>query len=218
MRDPPPPSGCISNEMRNGATERLDRGDRVRQIDGTAPARPTVELLAAALEAVLAEIAGEAFVVGADGVVLYANPAARARIAREGEKLASYFAATAKPFRRCVLQTGAGATAQVCTLIFAPRPTSDRVITAAARRWSLTRRETEVLTRMIAGDFNKEIACVLACSRRAVEHHITSILRKTRTHSRADLLGRVFTDVASTEEDDQSSATGPSPTRPSWAG
>jgi DNA-binding CsgD family transcriptional regulator len=203
--------------MRNGATERLEHGGRSRQVDDTEPARPTVELLAAALDAVLAEIAGEAFVVGGDGVILYANPAARARIAREGETLASYFAATPHPFRRRVLQIGAGTTAQVSTLIFAPRTTSDRVITAAARRWSLTRRETEVLTRMIAGDFNKEIACVLACSRRAVEHHITSILRKTATHSRADLLGRVFTDLASTEEDDHSPATGPSPTRPSWA-
>ena len=183
--------------MRSGATERVER----RRVDATGWARPTVELLAAALDAVLAEIAGEAFVVDADGVILYANPAARARIGRVGEKLASYFAATPKPFRRRALRIVAGPTAQVGTLIFAPRTTSDRVITAAARRWSLTRRETEVLTRMIAGDFNKEIAFVLACSRRAVEHHITSILRKTGTHSRADLLGRVFSDLASTEED-----------------
>jgi DNA-binding NarL/FixJ family response regulator len=175
-------------------------GRGASRIDASARPRATVELLAAALDAALAEIAVEAFVVGADGAVLYANPAARARIAAEGEQLASYFTASRKVFRRRPLRTAAGVTAPVSTLVFAPRASHDRAAADAARRWSLTRRENQVLARMIAGDFNKEIAFALACSRRAVEHHITAILRKSGTHSRAELLGRIFTELAPAED------------------
>jgi DNA-binding CsgD family transcriptional regulator len=154
-------------------------------------------LLAAALDAALAEIAAEAFLVDSNGAIIYANPAGRACMAQQGDAVRPHFVVGQQRFRRCVLRSTAEAGEAAC-LIFAPLGRG-RVTEAAARRWSLTPRQTEVLTRMIAGDFNKEIAGVLACSRRAVEHHITAILRKTGTHSRAELLGRVFTDRPSAE-------------------
>lgn len=163
-------------------------------------ARLTVELLAAALDAILAEIAGEAFVLGPDGGVLYANPAGRARLAGDGEAAPPRPAAASQPFRRRVLKTADGPPGQASYLMFVPLPVRDRVTAATARRWSLTRRQTEVLARIVAGDFNKEIAGTLACSRRAVEHHVTAILRKTGTHSRAELVGRIFTDVTAIDE------------------
>jgi DNA-binding NarL/FixJ family response regulator len=56
-----------------------------------------------------------------------------------------------------------------------------------------------VLTRLVAGDCNKEIAFALACSRRAVEHHITALLKKTGTRSRAELLARLYAEQTTVE-------------------
>ena len=49
-----------------------------------------------------------------------------------------------------------------------------------------------MLARVVAGDSNKEIAFGLACSRRAVEHHITALLKKIGARSRAELLARIY--------------------------
>jgi DNA-binding CsgD family transcriptional regulator len=171
---------------------------RANPADGEGRPPLTVELLGAALDAALTELADEAFLVDSRGIVLYASPAARARIAKQGKAGWPHFAFGEPNLRRRVVRI-AGAASQVGWLVFGPRTTREDVAADAARRWSLTPRQTEVLAHLIAGDFNKEIAFALACSRRAVEHHITAILRKTATHSRAELLGRVFRAAAGTD-------------------
>ncbi|MGZ4770463.1 MAG: ATP-binding protein [Ilumatobacteraceae bacterium] len=54
-------------------------------------------------------------------------------------------------------------------------------------RWSVTPREADVLTLVIEGDSNKEIAARLFVSVRTVEKHIESLLRKSSTRSRTHL-------------------------------
>jgi DNA-binding NarL/FixJ family response regulator len=52
----------------------------------------------------------------------------------------------------------------------------------------LTSREREVLARLLAGDANKDIAMRLGCSVRTVEFHVSSLLRKTGSSNRLQLV------------------------------
>ena len=63
----------------------------------------------------------------------------------------------------------------------------------AAARWRLTPRQGEVLARLIAGDANKTIAERLHCTEATVEAHVTQILRKSATNSRAELAATFWT-------------------------
>lgn len=52
----------------------------------------------------------------------------------------------------------------------------------------LTSREREVLARLLSGDANKDIAQHLGCSVRTVEFHVSSLLRKTGSTNRLQLV------------------------------
>jgi two-component system, LuxR family, response regulator FixJ len=60
---------------------------------------------------------------------------------------------------------------------------------AKARLIELTAREQEIMILAVTGSANKEIAHRLNISYRTVEHHKTSILRKTNTNSLLELAG-----------------------------
>lgn len=57
----------------------------------------------------------------------------------------------------------------------------------ASERWKLTPREAVVLTGIVLGRSNKELAMELHCGVRTVESHVTNILRKAGASSRAKL-------------------------------
>jgi len=50
----------------------------------------------------------------------------------------------------------------------------------------LTPRETEILTHMARGQFNKQIALKLNISEQTIKNHITSILRKLDANARTE--------------------------------
>lgn len=52
----------------------------------------------------------------------------------------------------------------------------------------LTSRERDVLDRLLAGDTNKDIAERFGCSVRTVEFHVSSLLRKTGSANRLQLV------------------------------
>jgi two-component system nitrate/nitrite response regulator NarL len=62
------------------------------------------------------------------------------------------------------------------------RPASER-----ERRYSLTRRELDIIAAIVAGESNKEIADQLSISVQTVKHHLTSIFDKTGVSSRLEL-------------------------------
>jgi two-component system, NarL family, nitrate/nitrite response regulator NarL len=62
------------------------------------------------------------------------------------------------------------------------RPTNER-----ERRFNLTRRELEIISAIVAGESNKEIADHLSLSVQTVKHHLTSIFDKTGVSSRLEL-------------------------------
>jgi DNA-binding CsgD family transcriptional regulator len=71
-------------------------------------------------------------------------------------------------------------------------PTTRARLARAARELTLTPRQQQVLAEIVAGQPNKVIAERLRCSVRAVEVHVTALLRKARVDSRAALVGRVL--------------------------
>jgi DNA-binding CsgD family transcriptional regulator len=61
-----------------------------------------------------------------------------------------------------------------------------------ARTHRLTPRQADVLARLSMGAANKDIAAALACSVKAVEQHVTALLRRFRVASRAELIARFW--------------------------
>ncbi|MDR2348689.1 MAG: helix-turn-helix transcriptional regulator [Bifidobacteriaceae bacterium] len=65
-------------------------------------------------------------------------------------------------------------------------------LTAAAERYGLTRRETEILSLSLLGLTVAQMAERLFITQATVKTHITNLLRKTATTSRADLAGQIL--------------------------
>jgi DNA-binding NarL/FixJ family response regulator len=57
----------------------------------------------------------------------------------------------------------------------------------AARKYSLTSRELEIVATIVAGESNRDIAERLGISTQTVKHHLTSIFDKTGVSSRLEL-------------------------------
>jgi DNA-binding CsgD family transcriptional regulator len=62
----------------------------------------------------------------------------------------------------------------------------------AAARWSLTRRQSEVLALVVEGLPTRTMAAVLGVSERAVEAHLTAIFEKAQVETRAELASTVW--------------------------
>lgn len=75
-------------------------------------------------------------------------------------------------------------------------PRNDDTIEDAVTRkefpTSLTKRETEVLELILAGDTNKKIARKIYRTERTVEYHRNRLMRKLGTHSITDLVKRAI--------------------------
>jgi DNA-binding NarL/FixJ family response regulator len=70
-----------------------------------------------------------------------------------------------------------------------------RRATRAADSWTLTRRQAEVLAILARGHSNHEIAAALGCAVSTVEFHVTALLTKSRSRSRAELVARFWTEL-----------------------
>jgi DNA-binding CsgD family transcriptional regulator len=58
--------------------------------------------------------------------------------------------------------------------------------------WNLTRRQVEVLSRVVRGQSNKQIAAELRCAENTVELHVTQLLKRAGVHTRAELTARFW--------------------------
>lgn len=67
-----------------------------------------------------------------------------------------------------------------------PSTTPTRVSVAAD--WNLSKRQSEVMARVIAGDTNKSIATRIEISVSMVEQHLAAIFRKAGVSSRHELI------------------------------
>lgn len=154
------------------------------------------ELLRAALVAALDAIPTEAFVARANGDVLLANARGREHLASDSDGLTALLAAAVgssshEKFRVSPIRDRDG----THTYLLVERPgadENDRRVTTTAERWRLTRAESRVFRRLASGDSNKAIARDLGCSVRTVELHVSSVLKKARSRSRAELLVKLW--------------------------
>jgi DNA-binding NarL/FixJ family response regulator len=64
-------------------------------------------------------------------------------------------------------------------------------VSVAARRWGLTRRQTEVLALLVRGLPNKAIAEKLGCAVHTVELHVSAILERALCWNRAEVITKV---------------------------
>lgn len=62
----------------------------------------------------------------------------------------------------------------------------------AARAWRLSQRQRDVLTGIVLGRSNKQIASQSGCAERTIEMHITELLRKARVDGRATLVAKFW--------------------------
>lgn len=62
----------------------------------------------------------------------------------------------------------------------------------AAKRFGLTKRESEVLQLLLRAKTNADMARILDIAESTISDHVTSIMRKTNTSKRIELIGKVF--------------------------
>jgi DNA-binding CsgD family transcriptional regulator len=76
--------------------------------------------------------------------------------------------------------------------IFVERQIETEELEKAAKRYGLTRRETEVLSLMISGKNGNEIAKALCICLTTVNDHFKSLRRKTGSHTRSTMLIKIL--------------------------
>jgi PAS domain S-box-containing protein len=107
-----------------------------------------------------------------------------------------------KDGHRIALSLGAtrigGTDLALCTLVDLSLPEQGRTINpqaaffAAQKRFRLTKREHEVLSYLLEGLGNAEMAAVLMISVTTVTYHVQSVMRKVGVQKRSQLFKRVF--------------------------
>lgn len=143
-----------------------------------------------ALQALLEELPGPALLVDAAGTAVLGNAAGFGLLSGHAEAPASLASAVRGEENPLGLSVRAGPSAGGLLLVVA-REQGDlrqRRAELAARRWSLTKRQSQVMSELILGRGNKHIAERLSCSPKTVELHVTAILAAAGASSRAELL------------------------------
>lgn len=156
-------------------------------------------LVSAALDAVLEQIASPALVVSSQGRIFEVNSAARVLLATQRAEIAASIVATmanepaALAFDLTPLASHGAPDHWLAVL--RTRSADARVAQAISRvsmRLKLTRRQREVLSRVVLGESNAAIAGALAISERAVEQHVTALFDRAAVESRAALVAYVL--------------------------
>jgi DNA-binding NarL/FixJ family response regulator len=155
-------------------------------------------LAVAGLTAALELLGAPAFLLDDAGAVLCANPGGRDLHGRDPRALANAFA-SARGER--------AGTPLALTQVRAPghgphwlavwrddRARHAERACAAAQRWKLTRRQTDVVAEVAQGRSNRQIARALGCAESTVELHVSALLAKAGCRSRAALVARFWTE------------------------
>ena len=159
--------------------------------------RDRLSYLRAALDVALSRIEAPAFVITSHGTIRETNAAARALFALSPKPLTSALRAAAGGRRPTVPVELVPITDEGCWLAIV-RPTSADARVAACiaschARWTLTKRQTQVLTLVAQGLSNAAIAAELRCGERTVELHMTALFDRAGVDSRAALVVKVPT-------------------------
>jgi DNA-binding CsgD family transcriptional regulator len=155
------------------------------------------ESTTALLDALFDAIPSPAFVTDVAGAVLEVNASGRLWLEREGRAGVEGLrvAARGRGDPRFAVTPIAGrgvALRQLLVMRPGAEPSGTSRAAAAAARWSLTRRQREVLTLLVDGLTTRTIAACLGVSERAVELCLTAMFEKAQVETRAELVARVW--------------------------
>jgi DNA-binding CsgD family transcriptional regulator len=200
-------SGSFSDqalrEMERDKTELLESFTKLQTAVSALEAREAAlskevearSRLQSSLTKVLDTVSNAAFLVSGDSVTP-ANAAGTLHLERRGEGLSAELLAAVKQGHAPGLDlTPMGTAGQVLVIRSGFRDECDRRLSLAVQRWGLTPRQTEVLTSLVDGLSNGEVAERLGCSARTVEVHVTSILDRADAGSRLQLVAAFWGDL-----------------------
>jgi DNA-binding CsgD family transcriptional regulator len=149
-----------------------------------------------ALDTAMLELDAAAFVAKKDGSVLYANAAAKVLLneARSTTRQRLREATRGTDTASLTARIDADGLPECFLVVLRPGKSDGNArLRTAATRWGATKRELDVLGRLVVGDANKEIAVKLRLHEGSVERHVTSLLRKARCDGRSRLVARFWT-------------------------
>ena len=156
-------------------------------------------LVSAALAAVLEHIAAPAFVVSSTGRIIEVNAAGRTLLATRRAEIseASLASLAHEPTAINIEITPLDCRgAPDHSLAVIRTRTADgraaQAVALVAARLKLTRRQRDVLARVVTGETNASIAKALGITERAVEQHVTALFDRTAVDSRAALVTYVL--------------------------
>lgn len=155
------------------------------------------DLLRAALSAALDAIDRPALLVHPDGHAMIANVRGQEWLASSSTDLHTLLptalsgSRAGRSFKVSLVRGRSGATSYLL-VEQSGRGETERRIAAARTNWQLTRAEARVFERLGRGTSNKTIARDIGCSIRTVELHVSSILKKARARSRAELIAKLW--------------------------
>jgi DNA-binding CsgD family transcriptional regulator len=154
-------------------------------------------ILGAALQTTLEAIGQPAYVVTSTGRIAHANSAGQVRLNQDGESVRESLCGPLReePAGENLSFTPLRLTGVPLHYLAIERNRSAQVTAHAhslRASWGLTKRETEVLGRLVYGDSNKAISLRLDCAERTVEVHVTRILAKAQVESRSALIAKFF--------------------------
>lgn len=157
---------------------------------GAPPAAPSPELLAAAVAACLEALPRAAFILRADGSLVLANARAHGRLrsgtidlrgGSPGGLIETPIGVVGEETHRLVMVAAESG------------PDLEAALGEAERRWALSAAQLEVLSFVVRGEANKEVAVRRDCSVRTVEAHVGALLLKAGVTSRGELLAKFWT-------------------------
>lgn len=154
-------------------------------------------LASVTLSAAMEAISRAAYIVNAQGMLLHANSLGRVRydqhptdtratmlVAIESRGVRGGFSVTA---------LASGEQQPRFLLVTNTMETPQERASRAARRWSLTPRQTAVLVLAVEGLTNKAIAAKLGCAERTIEVHMQALMHKADADSRSALAAKFWT-------------------------
>lgn len=152
----------------------------------------------AALDVTLEQLGVPAILVDETGRIFECNAAGRRLLAMQRSEVASSITALlarrtpALPFTLVELSAHEPGHHLAVMRPRSPRARIDLAVAIAASRWELTKRQHEVLVRLLHGDSNIEIARALAISLRATEMHVSAIFERAGVDNRSGLVAAVL--------------------------
>ncbi len=148
----------------------------------------------AALDALIEELSWPVWLVDGEGRPWRTNAAGMAALGSDselGRELERAVRGRSRRLRVVPLADNEGSRAYLVSLPDGPTQPAPRAQRAQAR-YGLTRRESEVLTELLRGASNKEIARRIGCATRTVEDHVARILRKLGASSRSAAIAKLW--------------------------